>query len=137
MLLLRIVRRRLANLKGNRSGRHGRRRVEIAFYQRFENLMARQGLVRGPAQTQHEFAAAAARRLAAATGETQLAALPALIVKAFYLVRFGQMPLDNLQTQAVEQALVEIAAVRKDTADCRRRLQSPIVGGDSSRRLAD
>jgi hypothetical protein len=42
--------------------------------------------------------------------------LPAAIADAFYRVRFGRTPLDNLQTQAVEQALVEIAAIRKDTA---------------------
>ena len=96
-------------------GARGRRGVEIAFYRRFESLMARQGLVRAAAQTQHEFAAAAGARLASLTGESRLAALPAMIADAFYRVRFGQMPLDNLQTQAVEQALVEIAAVGKKT----------------------
>jgi hypothetical protein len=126
VLLVRIGRRLWARSTGNPIRRRGRRGVEIAFYRRFERLMARQGLVRAPAQTQHEFAAAVGSHLAALAGERRLALLPAAIADAFYRVRFGRTPLDNLQTQAVEQALVEIAAIRKD---------SPIVGGDSSRRL--
>ena len=116
VLMVRIGRRLWARSNGNRARRRGRRGVEIAFYRRFESLMARQGLVRAPAQTQHEFAAAAGMRLASQTGESRLAALPAVVADAFYRVRFGRTPLDNLQTQAVEQALVEIAAIRKNTA---------------------
>jgi hypothetical protein len=112
--LFRIGRNLWARSTGNHSRRRGRRGVEIAFYRRFEGLMARQGLVRAPAQTQHEFAAVAGTRLASLTGETRLAALPALIADAFYRVRFGRTPLDNLQTQAVEQALVEIAAIPRN-----------------------
>jgi hypothetical protein len=130
VLLFRIIRRLWARSHGNLARRRGRRGVEIAFYRRFESLMARQGLVRAPAQTQHEFAAAAGSRLASLTGESRLAALPTVVADAFYRVRFGQAPLDNLQTQAVEQALAEMAAIHR-----KRRLQSPIVGGDSSRRL--
>ena len=116
VLAVRIGRRLRARSTGNHTRRDGRRRVEIASYRRFESMMARQGLVRAPAQTQHEFAAAVGTRLASLTGESRLAALPAVIADAFYRVRFGQMPLDNLQTQAVEQALAEIAAIGKKTA---------------------
>ena len=114
LLLFRIGRRLAARWTGNHARRRGRRGVEIAFYRRFESLMARRGLVRAAAQTQREFAAAAGTRLASLTGESRLAALPATIADAFYRVRFGQMPLDNLQSRAVEQALDEIAAVGKD-----------------------
>jgi protein-glutamine gamma-glutamyltransferase len=127
LLLVRIVRRLWSRSTGNHSRRRGRRGVEVASYKRFEGLMARQGLVRAPSQTQQEFAAAAGNRLASLTGEMRLATLPALIVDAFYRVRFGRTPLDNRQTQAVEQALAEIAAIQKTTR--------AIVGGDSSRRL--
>ena len=113
-IVVRFGRRLWAGSKGNHARRRGRGRVEIAFYKRFESLMARQGLVRGPAQTQHEFAAAAGSRLVSLTGEGHLATLAAMIADAFYHVRFGQLPLDNLQTQAVEQALVEIAAIGKN-----------------------
>ena len=122
----RIGRRLRARWTGNHGRRRGRRRVEIAFYRRFESLLARQGLVRAAAQTQREFAAAAGARLASLTGESRLAALPALVADAFYRVRFGRTPLDNLQTQAVEQALAEIAAIRKNTASGKPR---PSVAG--------
>jgi protein-glutamine gamma-glutamyltransferase len=97
---------------GRRGSRARGRGVEIAFYRRFERLMARRGLVRASAQTQREFAAAAGDRLVAHTGDGRWAALPPVIADAFYRVRFGQMPLDNLQAQAVEQILGELAQIR-------------------------
>lgn len=115
-LLFRVGRRLRARWTGNHRNRSSRRRVEIAFYRRFEGLMAREGLVRGSAQTQQEFAAAAGAHFASLTGESRAAGLPSLVADAFYRVRFGGTPLDNLQTQAVEQALVEIAAIRKNRA---------------------
>jgi hypothetical protein len=121
VLLVRIGRGLWARSTGNHTRHRRRRGVEIAFYRRFEGLMARQGLVRAPAQTQHEFAAAAGTRLASLTGEGRLAAVPAVIADAFYRVRFGRTPLDNLQTQAVEQALVEIAAIHKRTVSGKPR----------------
>jgi transglutaminase-like putative cysteine protease len=114
VVLVRFGRRLWAGSKGSHGRRRGRGRAEVAFYKRFESLMARQGLVRAPAQTQHEFAAAAGSRLVSLTGEGRLATLAAMIADAFYCVRFGQRPLDNLQAQAVEQALVEIAAIGKN-----------------------
>jgi transglutaminase-like putative cysteine protease len=113
-LLFRIGRWLRARWTGNRSRRPERRRAKIAFYRRFEHLMARHGLVRAPAQTQREFAAAAGVHFASLTGDSRLATLPAMVADAFYRVRFGQAPLDNRQTQAVEQALLEIAAIRKN-----------------------
>lgn len=102
-------------LRGRRrDGPRGGRRcpANVEFYRRFETLLARQGLVRAPGQTQQEFAAVVAAYLAKQTGDAQLATLPATIADAFYRVRFGRTPLDNLQTQTVELALVEIAAAR-------------------------
>jgi hypothetical protein len=119
--LVRLVRRLRARWAGRQPRRRGHRRANIAFYRRFENLMARHGLVRAPAQTQREFAAAVGDHLASLTGENRLASLPAVVVDAFYRVHFGHTPLDNLQTQAVEQALVEIAGIRKNKAFRRPR----------------
>ncbi len=107
-LLARVARRLWARRSGKGSPR---RRVEIEFYRRFEALLARRGLARTPGQTQREFAAAAAARLAGLGGDGRLAALPGVVVEAFYRVRFGRTPLDNLQTQTVELALAEIAGL--------------------------
>lgn len=105
-LVWRLVRR----LTGRKTGQRRRRRggVEVEFYRRFERLLARWGLVRQPAQTQREFAAEAGRCLAERTGCLQLAAAPAVVADAFYRVRFGLSPLDNLEAQKVEQALDEL-----------------------------
>ncbi len=83
---------------------------KVEFYDRLETLLSRQGLVRDAAQTQREFAAAAGARIAARTGRSQLQSMPAQVVEAFYRVRFGRLPLDNPQTEAVEHALAELAA---------------------------
>jgi hypothetical protein len=97
---------------GNPNARRlGGRRVEIEFYRRLENLLARHGLVREPAQTQREFAAAAGACLAAVTGKGRLESLPGVVADAFYRVRFGRQPLDNLQAQTVEQALAELLEI--------------------------
>ena len=109
--LWRLGRRLTARWTGYRPRRAGGGGVEVEFYRRFERLLARRGLVRAAAQTQREFAAAAGTRLATLTGEARLAALPAVVADAFYRVRFGRTPLDNSQTQAVEQALQELLAM--------------------------
>jgi hypothetical protein len=77
-----------------------------------EVLLARHGLVRAASQTQQEFAAAAGAKIASATGRPQLALVPPRVVAAFYRVRFGRLPLDSSQAEAVEHALAELAACR-------------------------
>ena len=91
-----------------RPAKRQRRRTEIEFYRRYEALMARWGLVRTAGQTQREFAQAAAAHLAAREDKT-LATLPELIAESFYRVRFGSLPLDSLQAEAVEHALAMLA----------------------------
>jgi protein-glutamine gamma-glutamyltransferase len=113
-LLFRIGRRRWARRSGNHRRRRGRRPPEVAFYRRFEHLMAREGLIRGSSQTQWEFAAAAGAHFASTTGDGRLAALPMLVANAFYRVRFGQAALDSLQAEEVDRALAKIAAIRKN-----------------------
>ena len=114
-----LLGRRLRTLwLGNHAAAGGRRRIEVEFYRRFENLAARRGMVRPAGQTQREFAAAVSNRLAAAVGPCPLASLPELIADAYYRVRFGRQPLDNSQAQAVEHALAELAA---GVASCRFR----------------
>jgi transglutaminase-like putative cysteine protease len=89
--------------------RHGPQ-IEVEFYRRLEGLLAKRGLVRRAAETQREFAAWAGSALAAVSGETGLEFMPLRVTDAFYRVRFGRLPLDNTQSEAVEQALAQIAA---------------------------
>ena len=116
-----LLGRRLRSRWTGNHGRMARRRTHIEFYRRFETLLARRGILPAPGQTQREFAAAAAARLAQLGDDPQLSRLPGVIADAFYRVRFGGQPLDSLQAQAVEHA-----NRRHLLNDCRRRLQSPI-----------
>jgi hypothetical protein len=63
---------------------------------------------RRPEQTQREFAAAAAARLAALPGGAEITAIPRQIVEVFYRVRFGGATLDNDEMQEIEQALTTL-----------------------------
>ncbi len=102
-----LLRRRLRRAgQTDRSTRNARTMVE--FYRRLEALLARLGLTRLPSQTQREFARQAAVKIAALTGEQDLAGLPAQVVEAFYRVRFGGIPLDKPRAEAVEQALKQL-----------------------------
>ncbi len=73
--------------------------------------MARQGLRRAAGQTPREFAQAAAEQIVRHTGRPDLAGVPGRVVDAFYRVRFGGLPLDNPQREAVEHGLAELEHV--------------------------
>ncbi len=94
-----------------------RQRHIVEFYERLEQLLARLGIQRSPAQTQREFAASAALRLAAIGPHAQpLARLPGEIVEAYYRVRFGASTLDSQQTEAIEHALSRLAQAAEQPA---------------------
>ena len=105
--------RRLWRRLGDRAASPARRaRPRVEFYRRFEALLARQGLVRAAGQTPREFARAAAERIVAAhrpAGPGRPSR--ARVVDAFYRVRFGGLPLDNPQREAVEHGLAELEHV--------------------------
>ncbi len=107
-LFWRILRR----LQGRRPRNHGDhdrgQRSNIEFYRHFETLLARQGMHRAIGQTQREFAEDAVMRLTLA-GRSELADVPYAIVEAFYRIRFGGQPLDNVQAQAVEHAMKQLS----------------------------
>jgi protein-glutamine gamma-glutamyltransferase len=96
------------------SGRPLRQRdgsqIEVEFYRRLETLLAARGLNRAAGQTQREFACLAGSNLAAKCGASNVAMLPARVADAFYRVRFGRLPLDSTESEAVEQALAQIAS---------------------------
>ncbi len=83
---------------------------QVEFYWRLELLLAHAGLTRRPGQTQREFAAAAGERLATSTGGARMQRLLVDLTDTFYRVRFGNLPLDDEGTAAVERALGELTA---------------------------
>jgi len=83
-------------------------RPEVAFYRRFETLLARRGLVRRSGQTQLELAQAAAAILPDAPDGQPAGLLARRIVDVYYRVRFGRAALDSRQAAAVEQLLDQL-----------------------------
>lgn len=78
------------------------------FYLRLESVLRRLPLRRAAGQTARELAQEAGAKLASAAGQSGVARLPAVIVQAYYRVRFGGATLDNQEMAAIEQALVAL-----------------------------
>lgn len=84
---------------------------QVEFYRRLKALLRRHQMERGSTQTPREFAVAAGGRLADEPQHVPAASLPRKVVEAFYRVRFGGHVLDKQETEAVEQALLELESV--------------------------
>ncbi len=82
---------------------------QIRFYEKFEELLAEHQLCRAANQTPREFALSVGGQFAESPATQHAALLPRRIVEAFYRVRFGAQDLDNSESQAVEQAISELA----------------------------
>jgi hypothetical protein len=105
---IRLWRRRFLARSRSRKRRRSNRFVRVDFYERLEKLLARWGLRRAASETQREFAASAAARLADGFAQQPIAALPPTIVEAFYRVRFGGSTLDQGELETIELALAKI-----------------------------
>jgi protein-glutamine gamma-glutamyltransferase len=91
MLLLRMRSRFWRGLRRLWGPRRSREAIRIAFYERFERLCSRLGLIRAGSQTQREFAHVASPRIRDATVSSDgLPELPPRLVELFYRVRFGE-----------------------------------------------
>jgi hypothetical protein len=91
----------------------GRAGARVEFYERFEALLARRQWVRAASQTPREFALSVGGQFAESPATKQAAVLPRRVVEAFYRVRFGGQRLDNSESQAVEQAISDLADALK------------------------
>jgi transglutaminase-like putative cysteine protease len=104
-----LLGRKLGRMLADRRAKRRRGpRIEVEFYRRLEHLLKKNGLARPLGQTPREFACVAGEWLAAETGERRLLPLLARIVEAYYRVRYGCLPLDNQQSQEVEQILKDV-----------------------------
>jgi hypothetical protein len=81
------------------------RSQEVAFYRRFEGLLARRGLARPASQTPREFAARLAAQPLLDAGAPPLGPLAEKIVESFYRVRFGHVILEAHEWQSLAETL--------------------------------
>lgn len=102
---------RLARLAGASLGRrNGARRGRVEFYERFERLLARRGVVRAPHQTPREFLDEASRVESIALHRPLWGEAAGRIVEAFYHVRFGGTELAPDEAAAIAAALRQVEA---------------------------
>ncbi len=95
---------------------HGRQYVE--FYERFQRLLARQGFVRGPTQTQREFSLTVQQELQKQLAASGIDELPFDVAEFYYRVRFGSKPLAAGETTEISRQLKQLEDCL--TADSRR-----------------
>ena len=81
------------------------RTQEVAFYRRFESLLARRGLARPAGQTPREFAVRLAAQPPLNADTPPLGPLAECIVEAFYRVRFGHAVLEAHEWQSLDATL--------------------------------
>jgi protein-glutamine gamma-glutamyltransferase len=84
------------------------RREPVAFYQRFEAILARRGLHRARSQTQLAFARQAAALLVASPQHADTADLPERIAEAFYRFRYGRWSPTTEQTDTLNAWLARL-----------------------------
>jgi hypothetical protein len=92
-------------------GRASRRTAPpVDFYVRLEHILAGRQLKRTPEQTQREFVQSACGELAESAATRGISNLPRRIVEAFYRVRFGGKPLDDVEQHEIETALAALTS---------------------------
>ena len=93
-----------------RNGPHGpgRGNHQVAFYRRFESLLAKYGATRPASKTPREFAAEFAAQQLACGQAASFGPATEAIVAAFYRVRYGQLPLDEQQAQWLDAELTRL-----------------------------
>jgi transglutaminase-like putative cysteine protease len=85
--------------------RRRQRRLVVAFYERFLNVVRRLGLRRAATQTPREFAALVVEQFREILAPQRLEGLPLAVCAAYYRVRFGGETLTAAELQSLEQEL--------------------------------
>jgi protein-glutamine gamma-glutamyltransferase len=106
MLLFRMRSRLWRSLRQIWKPRRSQEAIRIAFYERFERLCGRLGLIRSGSQTQREFASVASPRIReAVVSPDGLPELPPRLVELFYRVRFGDETLPGSIVEELDRDL--------------------------------
>lgn len=97
--------------------RQRQQRIRVAFYDRFQQLCAAAGLVRGPSETPREFAATVRQQLADLLSAAGAADLPDRLIALFYGIRYGQHPADDTAIAALDLQLTRLEHLIHTPAD--------------------
>lgn len=84
------------------------RSAQIAFYERFQKLLASKGLIRKQTETQQEFSHHVKVDLKQELTQAQLTEYPEEISRLYYQVRYGNHPLEPEQSAEIDQKLTTL-----------------------------
>lgn len=85
--------------------------ANVAFYESFQLLLAKKGLVRSRSETQKEFSDHVKADLNAELTQARIGDYPDLFTKLFYQVRYGDHPLEAKQSDEIQQKLTTLESV--------------------------
>ncbi|MDR1494191.1 MAG: transglutaminaseTgpA domain-containing protein [Planctomycetaceae bacterium] len=119
--ILRYLARQI--LAGSQKIAERQRLATVGFYLRFEKIIQRAGLIRAPNETQWEFAQRTADEIAlkwelqmirqtpaqnAANFSASPTLLPSMVAETFYRVRYGDVALSPVETEAMNTILLRL-----------------------------
>ncbi|WP_145454106.1 DUF3488 and DUF4129 domain-containing transglutaminase family protein [Gimesia panareensis] len=87
------------------------RSAQITFYERFQKLLARKGMIRKQAETQQEFSCHVKTDLKRELTQAHLDDYPDEIARLYYQVRYGDHPLEPDQSHDVDQKLTALETI--------------------------
>lgn len=85
--------------------------AQIAFYERFQKLLEKKGIIRKRAETQQEFSSHVKTDLRRELEQAQLNEYPDEITRLYYQVRYGHHPLAAEETSNMNQKLAALESV--------------------------
>ncbi|MFK7778350.1 MAG: DUF3488 and transglutaminase-like domain-containing protein [Gimesia sp.] len=85
--------------------------ANIAFYEKYQSLLAKKGLVRSRSETQKEFADQIVVDLNSELTQAQIVEYPELFTELFYDVRYGNHPLDTQKSDEIQVKLATLESV--------------------------
>tara|TARA_R110002095_G_scaffold78106_2_gene67168 strand:+ start:129100 stop:131373 length:2274 start_codon:yes stop_codon:yes gene_type:complete len=99
----------LFNKETDQSGAHSS--AKIAFYEKFQSLLAKKGLVRSRSETQKEFSDHVKTDLRLELTEAQISEYPDQVTQLYYHVRYGNHALEPRETAEIQQKITTLESV--------------------------
>lgn len=108
--IIRRIIRFILGIPGRLRAGHRARANRVEFYDRFQKVMRRVGMLRSPAQTQWEFAEQVQYNCSDKLAGSSLNAFPQDLAESFYRIRFGNEVLPPEEIRRINQRLDDLEA---------------------------
>lgn len=85
--------------------------ANVAFYEKFQNLLAKKGLVRERSETQKEFSIQVKTDLLSELSEAHITDYPDQVTELYYQVRYGDHSLEPQESEEIQRKLTTLESV--------------------------